>query len=148
MNERIHPAFIDDMRRALLAEFGARAIYGELAQRVNDAELREVLTRFHQDEIEQIDRLRALMTSLGGASKSRSRRRAALAWGLAVSSKIGGLSFALRLCHDSENTLTRWYWTYATYLIDAGLIDHARTCEALGLVKQRHARTLSTWVRQ
>lgn len=148
MNPRIDPSLLAEMRRALLAEFGARTIYRELARRVPDQELSEVLSRFHQDEIEQIERLRALMQSLGATPRLRSRRRAALAWGLAQWARLGGRSLALRMCHDSENTLVRWYWTYANYLIAAGEIEHARTCEALGLLKQRHARTLATWVRQ
>jgi hypothetical protein len=148
VNTTAHKALLADMKQALLAEFGARAIYAQLARRVADSELADVLAGLHQDEVEQVERLRALMTSLGATPAAHSRRRAALAWMLALSSKFGGRSLALRSCHASETTLVRWYWTYANYLIAAGEIEHARTCEALGLLKQRHARTLSAWVRQ
>ena len=50
------------------------------------------------------------------------------------------------MCLDSEEKMARWYGEYANYLAQAGLLGHARTCEALCVTKQRHARTLRAWV--
>ena len=138
------------MRQALLAELGARAVYPRLSASVPDAELARLLARFHQEEIEQVETLRALLTALGARPPRTSRRRALAAFALGFASRygafLGARRIALRLCHESETTVARWYGAYAAYLVRAGEPAHARTCEALALTKRRHALALGAWV--
>ena len=58
-------ALLDDMRVALLAELGARAIYPLLARALHDRELAVLLAEYGREEVEQVERLRALMAALG-----------------------------------------------------------------------------------
>lgn len=146
VNERIHPSLLSAMHLALLAEFGARAIYPRLARRTRDTELAQVLERFHQEECEQVERLRALLIALGHKPPKKSRRRSLVGLLLASSGPIGGHRLALRLCFESELTVARWYHEYARYLAQAGERAHARTCEELAVTKQRHAQMLEAWV--
>jgi rubrerythrin len=150
VNGRIHASLIADMRQALLAELGARAVYPRLAAGVRDAELARLLAQFHQEEVEQVETLRALLTALGERPPDKCRRRAFAAFVLALASRygafLGARRIALRLCHESETTVGRWYGAYAAYLVRAGELDHARTCETLGLTKRRHALALEAWV--
>ena len=134
------------MHLALLAEFGARAMYGFLARRSGDDELSSLLARFHGEEEEQIDRLRSLIAALGGSPPSRSRRRRFAAWLLYLTTWIGGRRLAMRLCLESEETIAHWYGQYAVYLGEAGFAEHARTCGTLSLTKRRHALALQAWV--
>lgn len=135
------------MRLALLAEFGARSLYGQLARRMRDPELAQVLARFHEDESRIIDALRRLLADLGAARVPlRSRRRDALSWCLALTSRGRASSLALRTCLDSESVIARWYAEYARYLAQCGAPDRARICAELSDTKVRHARILSAWV--
>jgi hypothetical protein len=142
----LDPAFLDDVRRAMRAEIGARAFYGALARSSRDRELASLLAGFHEEELEQIERLRALLGELGHRAAIRGRRRAASARLLALATRFGARRIALRLCHESESTVARWYLGFAAYLARAGRFDHARTCEALSLTKRRHALALEAWV--
>lgn len=143
----VHPSLLADMRLALLAEFGARSLYGRLTRRVRDPELAQVLARFHEDETSTIETLRGLLGDLGAERiPTHSRRRAALAWCLACASRGRSSSLALRACLDSEVVIARWYGEYARYLAQAGCLAHARTCEELSGTKLRHARILEAWV--
>jgi rubrerythrin len=146
MNPRTDPLLVQGMRDALLAEFGARAIYAALARRAVDEELQDLLGQFHQEECEQVDALRLVMTALGVRSKERSRRRSAMAWLIALSTRIGGMPLALRLCLESELTVERWYLEYANHLEGTGAHELAVRCESLATTKGRHARALAAWV--
>ena len=141
-----HRALLVDMRRALLAEFGARAIYGQLARVVHDDVLVDVLTRMREEEGLQIERLRALMIALGARPRRRSLRRRLLAAALAYTTPIFGRRFALRTCHEAENTASRWYAQYREYLARCGEQAHAQTCGELSLIKLRHAQALLAWL--
>lgn len=134
------------MHQALLGEFGARAIYGRLARQTRDAELTEVLSRFYHEEFEQIETLRGLLRTLGATPSARSRRRALSAWVVVQCARVGGMSLALRLCFESEQTIQRWYNEYAHYFAQADERGHAAVCQGLALTKERHARILSAWV--
>jgi len=134
------------MHLALLAEFGAHAMYGFLSRRSGDPELSNLLARFHAEEAEQIEKLRALMLVLGGNPPTHSSRRRLAARLLYLSTWIGGRRLAMRLCLESEETIARWYAQYAVFLGEAGFVEHARTCGALSLTKRRHALALQAWV--
>jgi hypothetical protein len=134
------------MRLALFAEFGALALYGYLARSGRDVELAELLTRFRIEEEQQIVHLRALIESLGGRPPTKRWRRRMAAWMLALCSRVGGGRLALRLCLESEETVSRWYARFAVHLARTGLADEARTCEALSVTKRRHALALRAWV--
>lgn len=140
-------ALLDDMRVALLAELGARAIYPLLARTLRDRELAVLLAEYGREEVQQVERLSELMAGLGARPAGRSRRREALAWLLAQSTRCGGRALTLRLCSESEQQLARWYRGHAAYLLRVGLLREARACEELALLKQRHARGLAAWVR-
>ena len=141
-------ALLDDMRVALLAEMGARAIYPVLARTLADRELAVLLSEYAREEVLQVERLRALLLEFGAKSPARSRRREALAWLLAQSTRCGGRALTLRLCSESERQLARWYMGHASYLARIGLLRQARACEELALLKQRHAQGLAAWVRE
>lgn len=147
MTVEVDRALLDDMRVALLAEFGSRAIYTTLSGVLKDRELAVLVGEYAREESQQIERLRDLMGALGARSAARSRRRVALAWCLAQTARFGGRALTLRLCSESEQQLARWYLGHATYLLRVGLVREAREAEQLALVKQRHARGLAAWVR-
>lgn len=134
------------MHLALLAEFGAHAMYGFLSRRSGDRELASLLARFHAEEAEQVERLRSLMIALGGDPPTHSARRRFAARLLYLSTWVGGRRLAMRLCLESEETIARWYAQYAVYLGEAGHVDHARTCGTLSMTKRRHALALQAWV--
>ena len=147
-NDRVlvHPSLTADMRLALLAEFGARSLYGRLAERTRDPELAQVYARFHEDEARVIETLRRLLADLGARDiPTRSRRRAALSWCLSFASRGRLSSMALRACIDSESVIARWYGEYARYLAACGALSEARTCDELAGTKLRHARVLQAW---
>jgi len=137
---------LDDMRLALLSEFGARAMYGHLSRTRRDPELAALLARFCVEEDEQIAKLRALMTALGARPAATSRRRRLAAWLLHLAGRVGWRRFALRLCLESEETVARWYAHYAVHLARTGRAEEARACETLGLTKHRHALALQAWI--
>jgi len=142
----LHPDLESELRRTLLAEFGARAIYGQLAALTRDDELTKVLRRLQAEEVEQVRELRAVFAALGLRARKRSFRRWCLAGSLATFAAVFGVRFALRICCDAERTASRWYATYRTWLFEAGQLELAETCGRLGLNKHRHAEILSTWV--
>jgi rubrerythrin len=136
-----------DLRRALMAEIGARSIYAQLAARVRDPELGRVLAAFHEDESALVESVRELSLRLGEKRAPRSSlTRASIGWVLAACSRGKSSSIALRLCHDSECTVARWYHDLALAFVRAGEVDHARACSELAQTKQRHARILEAWV--
>jgi len=139
-------ALLEDMRRALLAEFGSQAIYRHLMQRVDHAELRSLLERLHADEAAQIARLRAVMQALGEAPVSKSRRRRILAWGLAALSPLTGRRLVLRICAEAETTASRWYAQFHEYLAAVGEFELARACGEMSAFKLRRAHALQPWL--
>jgi hypothetical protein len=140
-----HHALLVDMRRALLAEFGAQAIYRDLVPRARDAALRDVLAGLHGEQAEQIERLRGVMQALGGRAATRSRRRRLLAWLLAAGSPLIGTRLVLRICCEAEATASRWYAQYAEYLALCGEKTASDTCAAMSLFKLRRSRLLEPW---
>ncbi len=141
-------ALLEDMRRALLAEFGSQAIYGELAPRVSHAELRGVLERMHADEAAQIARLREVMAALGERPLEKSRRRRVLAWALASASTFTGRRLVLRICTEAELTASRWYAQFHEYLAAVGDLELARVCGEMSAFKLRRAHALQPWLDQ
>jgi rubrerythrin len=137
---------MEHMRRALLSEFGAQAVYLHLAPRVRHVELRSLLERLHADEAEQIARLRGVMQALGGEPVSKSRRRRVLAWMLAAASPLTGRRLALRLCAEAETTASRWYAQFHEYLAAVGEIELARICAEMSSFKLRRAHALQPWL--
>jgi hypothetical protein len=136
-----------ELRETLLAEFGALAMYGNLSRGLSDPELAALLERFQDEEKEQIDRLRGLLARLGRPAPAQSVRRRIVPWFLGWAARFGFRGIALRSCLWSEETVSRWYLQQAMRLGRAGLVDDARTCEALSSTKQRHALALQAWVR-
>ena len=139
-------ALLEDMRRALLAEFGSQAIYRHLAPRVSHAELRNVLERLHADEDAQIVRMRAVMQALGEQPATRSRRRRVLAWALAAASPLTGRRLVLRICAEAETTASRWYAQFHEYLAAVGEVELAMACAEMSSFKLRRAHALQPWL--
>ena len=141
-----HASLLAEMKRALLAEFGARAIYRRLTRYVRDEALARVLASFAQEEDEVIASLREVMTQLGARPRRRSLRRLVLANTLALTTFVIGPRFALRICADAEETRSRWYAEFHEWLLRQGEEGPARACARLCLTKQRHAQALQAWV--
>lgn len=134
------------MRRALLAEFGAQAIYRQMARRARDPALADVLARLHSEEEAQIETLRTLMAALGARPPRRSRRRRVLAWALAAATPVIGTRLVLRICCEAEATASRWYAQYSAYLLQVGERGHAETCGTLSVFKLHRSQVLQPWV--
>lgn len=139
-------ALLEDMRRALLAEFGSQAIYAHLAPRIRQRELHDLLERMHLDEAAQIQRLRALMQQLGEQPVAGSRRRRWLAWALASASPLTGRRLVLRICAEAETSASRWYAQFYEYLIAVGEQGLAQECGAMSAFKLRRAHALRPWL--
>lgn len=139
-------ALLEDMRRALLAEFGSQAIYAQLALRIRPGELRGLLDRLHLDEASQIERLRRVMSALGEKPASRSRRRRILAWALASASPLTGRRLVLRICAEAETTASRWYAQFHGYLAAVGESELARECAEMSAFKLRRAHSLQPFL--
>lgn len=146
MSERAYSALLEDMRRAMLSEYGAFVVYSRLATCAEDQELRGVLLELANDESKQLERLCDLMRQLGGKPRPRSLRRWAAARALVSCRRFFGARFALRVCLDAEWTVSRWYAQYADYLTRVGKAAAATECQELALVKRRHSRVLQAWV--
>lgn len=147
MAEASLDSLLTDMRRALLSEYGAHAFYGGMLPLVRDPELARVVQSLHEDEAQQVVRLRALMEQLGASRLERGRRRRKLAaWALVQVGRVSGWRFPLRVCADAESTVGRWYSRYEIYLGPLGRQAEARGCAQLAVTKRRHAQILSAWV--
>ncbi len=136
-----------ELETALLAEFGARAIYGDLARITNDAELERVLRRLVEEEGGQLAGLRGLMVELGLRPKRRSLRRRALAWLFSRTAYVAGVPFVLRTCVAAEGKAARWYGHFAELFVATGQRERAELCRDLSVTKQRHSQLLDTWAR-
>jgi rubrerythrin len=139
-------ALLAELSRALLAEFGARAIYRRLARLVRDPELAQVLARFAEDESQAIADVRGLIQACGARARRRSVRRTLLAECLAWTAPLAGPRPALRICVEAEATRARWYAHLDEHLSHKGAGGMAQTCAALANMKERHAQALQTWV--
>jgi hypothetical protein len=139
-------AVLAEMRRAHLAEIGARTLYGWLARLARDAELRRLMAGLEEEEALQVERLQALMRGLGAAPRRTSRRRRAVSTLLAWSTSVFGSRPVLRLCEEAEGTASRWYAHFAQHFLLSGAADAAATCHGLAQVKARHAQALRAWV--
>jgi demethoxyubiquinone hydroxylase (CLK1/Coq7/Cat5 family) len=141
-----HASLLREMKRALLAEFGARAIYRRLSRLVRDQQLAQLLARFEQEEEDVIASLRATMQALGARPRTGSRRRWLLANALAYSTPVLGPRLALRICVDAEETRARWYAHFSEYLLQRGERDLSEKCGRLSTTKLRHGQALQAWV--
>lgn len=139
-------ALADELRTALLAEFGARAIYRRLARLVADPELARLLAGFEDEQRAQIDELRALMNVLGLRPVSRSRRRWLLAEVLALGSAVFGSRLALRVCVEAEQKRARWYAHMHAFLVRRGERRFDATLQHMTTLGQVHAQALGAWL--
>jgi len=144
--ERAYASLVEDMRLALLSEIGARSIYDHLGRRVKDPELKALLARLNLEGVESVARLQALIRGLGARARRTSFRRRALARLLAMASRLTGQRLVLRICWNAEETVGRWYASYAQFLLRLGDLERAQECEALRRVKRSHAQALEAWV--
>lgn len=145
-SERRRSALSRELRAALLAEFGARAIYRRLGRLASDPELRRVLAGFALEEDRQIELLRASLSALGVRPARASLRRTLLAEALAWTGPMVGMRPALRICLEAEDSAARSYAHFQEHLARLGERDVARSCGELALTKRRHAQALDAWV--
>lgn len=139
-------ALARELERALLAEFGARAIFGDLAARSRDPELARLLELLRAEQDEQVDELRAVMTSLGLAPRRSSPRRRVLAWLLAAAWPHVGRRLVLRLCAQAADRAARAHATFQLVLRGQGAENDASVCGRLSERRRRHAYSLEAWV--
>ena len=135
-----------ELRRTLLAELGARAIYGDLARRSPDAELARLLERLREEQAEQVEELRAVMDGLDLAPRSSSPRRRVLAWLLAAAWPRVGRRLVLRLCAQAADRAARAHATFQLCLRELGAEQGASACGRLSERRRRHALSLEAWV--
>lgn len=143
---RAHRSLLKDMRLALRSEFGARAIYEDLARGTPDPELRSMLLRLSEEGQENAQRLQELMRSIGGRPRRGSLRRRTLARALALGARVVGVRPVLRICLDAEQTVGRWYHEYGAFFARLGDRGRARLCAELAARKEAHARAVEAWV--
>lgn len=143
----VDPALRSELELALLAELGARSIYPSLAAVARDGNLVSALGRMHQEQEEQVERLRGLMAGLGLRPRRRSVRRHLLARAFAASSRVLGLRLVLRTCVHAQTTAARWYAQDRDWFLARGDRGRALVCDDLATTKLRHAQVLDTWVR-
>ncbi len=139
-------SLLRDMHLALLSEIGARSIYDHLRRRIRDPELNSLLERLNESGKDSIQRLQDLIRGMGGRPRRTSFRRRTLARVLALTSRITGYRFVLRVCLNAEDTVGRWYAEYASFLARLGDSERALICEELCQIKRAHAQALGAWV--
>lgn len=135
-----------ELEGALLAEFGARAIYGAIPRYTHDRALIDLLAKLRQEQDEILASVQALLRELGARPKRKSWRRVALANALALWAWPFSVRLPLRVCADAEETRARWYGHFQTYFLSVGDAQRAERCAELQLVKLRHAQALQAWV--
>jgi hypothetical protein len=135
-----------ELHEALLSEFGARAIYGDLARRCGDAELARLLELLREEQDEQVRELREVMRSLGLRAPQSSARRRVLAWLLAVARPLVGQRLVLRLCAQAADRAARAHATFQLCLREQGHDAGASLCGRMSERRRRHAFTLEAWV--
>jgi hypothetical protein len=142
----LHTSLLREMHLALLSEFGARAVYGDLARWLRDPELKRVLKGLSEESAEQVRSLSETMIALGGRPRSASARRRILAAALALSTPILGRRIVLRICASAADKASRWYAYFQIHLMQIGHGELAATCGRLSDVRRSHSQALETWV--
>ncbi len=141
-----HATLLREMHLALLSEFGARAVYADLARWLRDPELKRVLTGLSAESGDQVHALSETMAALGGRPLRSSARRRVLAAALALSTPILGRRIVLRTCASAADKASRWYTYFQIHLLQLGQTQLAATCGRLSDVRRSHAQALETWV--
>ncbi len=139
-------SLLRDLRRTLLSEIGARAVYDHIARRARDSELAALATELNREGVDLVSTVQTLILSMGGQPRRTSIRRRVLARLLVHSTRVTGARPALRLIRSAEDTVSRWYGDYALFLVKLGDHERAAAFEELRLVKQRRALILGAWV--
>lgn len=137
---------VRDMRRALRSELGAYSLYSLLPRVTRNRELRRHLLEMRQEEVLIVDEVCALMVSLGGRPERSRWTRSVAAWLITIATPIIGIGFALRMCHESESAVSRWYAEYAAFLASLGDRERAVAFAELSTKKRLHATRLSAYV--
>lgn len=136
-----------ELDQSLRAEIGARSFYPLLARRVRDEELAELLASFAHEQAEQVSRLAAVVTALGGRARDACWRRTVLARALHAATWLGATPIALRLCLDAEQRLAHGYEHFVHDCATLGRAREAHELRALAQTKHGHAHALQAWVR-
>jgi len=139
-------SLVKEVRLALLSEIGARAAYYHLSKRASDEELGALLLRLNLDGAEVVKCVQELIRGMGGKARRTSFRRRALARLLAQSTRVTGMRPALRLCHNAEETVSRWYAEYGHFLLRLHDVERAQLFQELSARKRRNAGALDAWV--
>ena len=63
-----------------------------------------------------------------------------LGWGLGIVWPL------LRICHNAEDTVSRWYGDYQNFLLSLGDRERAGVCGRLAITKRLHAQALAAWI--
>jgi len=135
-----------ELRRALLAEFGARAIYRRLASAVRDEELARLLRELWVEQHEQVRAASSLFELCRQQPPRDSLRRRALAHVLASLRPVLGQRVILRICADAERTRSGDYARLSELFARTGALAHAQTARDCCTRSARHADALDAWV--
>jgi rubrerythrin len=136
----------DSLQLALRSEQGAGALYPWLARRAREPELADVLRELAKDATQQIAELRRLLADLAIDAPLRGRRRQLASLAIAALTLVFGLRFALRLSLDAEETVARWYDSFAHRFHGTGEFERARLCDGWAQRKRRHADVLRAFL--
>lgn len=135
-----------ELVRMLLAEFGARAIYGRLGRAERDRELAGLLRAFEQEQSAQIASTQRVIELCGFAAPSDSLRRRLLAHGLASLRLLLGQRLILRICVDAERTRAVGYAQLAEHFARSAPLELTRLAQECATRSARHADALEAWV--
>lgn len=142
----VDAALAQELHSALLNEYGAQAIFGDLARRSDDAELARLLELLRDEQDLQLRELCEVMTALGLQPARSSARRRVLAWLLAAAKPIVGQRLVLRLCAQAADRAARAHATFQLCLRELGDEAGASVCGRLSERRRRHAFSLEAWV--
>ena len=145
-HRRAYRSLLRDLRRTLLSEIGARAVYDHIARRARDPELAELAAELNREGVELVARVQELMRGMGARPRRTSFRRRVLARLLVQGTWITGARPALRIIRSAEETVSRWYGDYAVFLLKLGDQERAAAFEELRLTKSRRSLILGAWV--
>lgn len=139
-------ALAAELRRALLAEFGARAIYARLAKSVRDQELARLLQELCVEQHEQVRAAASLFEVVRRQPPRDSLRRRVLAHVLASLRPVLGQRVVLRICADAERTRSGDYARLSELFARTGALAPAQTARECCTRAARHADALDAWV--
>ena len=88
-------SLLKDLRRTLLSEIGARAVYDHIARRARDPELAGLAVELNEEGVDLVATVQELMRGMGGRPRRTSLRRRALARLLVQSTWLTGARPAL-----------------------------------------------------